>query len=385
MKKVLLIITVVSIFTACSNNGNQVDGDLALLMAERDAAKAKKDSISEVIVGLETKIAALDTTQKLSLVTLAEFQPKKFEHFVKVHGVVKTDDMAMINAESQGKIESISINEGQKVTKGQVLATVNGDVIRRSIAELENRLELAQTIFERQEKLWKQNIGSEIQYLQAKNERDALQKSLQTTQEQLSMTVIKAPFTGVIDEIFPKEGEYTSPGAPFFRLINLDNVYIKADVSETYISSIGVGDSVDVIMPNSEVAVIRTSISRVGNFINPDNRTFKIRLDVPNKNYLLKPNMLAEINIRDYNNDSTLVIPENLILQGAQSKLYVFTAEMQGDGIARVTKKVLKTGLTYNNEVEILSGLAPGAKIVDKGARGIQEGELVEVISNNQL
>ena len=160
MKKVLLIITVVSIFTACSNNGNQVDGDLALLMAERDAAKAKKDSISEVIVGLETKIAALDTTQKLSLVTLAEFQPKKFEHFVKVHGVVKTDDMAMINAESQGKIESISINEGQKVTKGQVLATVNGDVIRRSIAELENRLELAQTIFERQEKLWKQNIGA---------------------------------------------------------------------------------------------------------------------------------------------------------------------------------------------------------------------------------
>jgi membrane fusion protein (multidrug efflux system) len=291
----------------------------------------------------------------------------------------------MINAESQGKIESISINEGQKVNKGQVLATINGDVIRRSIAELENRLELAQTIFERQEKLWKQNIGSEIQYLQAKNERDALQKSLQTAQEQLSMTVIKAPFSGVIDEVFPKEGEYTAPGAPFFRLINLDNVYIKADVSESYISSIGVGDSVDVIMPNSEVAVIRTSISRVGDFINPDNRTFKIRLDVPNKNYLLKPNMLAEINIRDYNNDSTLVIPENLILQGAQSKLYVFAAEMQNNGTAIVSKKVLKVGLTYNNEVEITSGLAPGTKIVDKGARSIQDGELVEVISNNQL
>ena len=138
-------------------------------------------------------------------------------------------------------------------------------------------------------------------------------------------------------------------------------------------------------MPNSEVAVIRTSISRVGDFINPDNRTFKIRLDVPNKNYLLKPNMLAEINIRDYNNDSTLVLPENLILQGAQSKLYVFAAEMQNNGTAIVSKKVLKVGLTYNNEVEITSGLAPGTKIVDKGARSIQDGELVEVISNNQL
>ena len=169
MKKVLLIITVVSIFTACSTSDNNTNGDLAKLMAERDAAKAKKDSISQVISNLETQIASLDTTQKLSLVTLAEFQPKKFEHFVTVHGVVKTDNMAMINAESQGKIESISINEGQKVNKGQVLATINGDVIRRSIAELENRLELAQTIFERQEKLWKQNIGSEIQYLQAKN------------------------------------------------------------------------------------------------------------------------------------------------------------------------------------------------------------------------
>jgi len=385
MKKVLFIISIVTLLTACSNNGTENTGDLGKLIAERDAAKSKKDSISAAIAILENQITALDTTKKLSLVSLVEFQPKKFEHFVKVYGVVKTDNMAMLNAESQGKIESIKINEGDKVKKGQTLAIINGDMIRRSIAELENRLELAQTVFERQEKLWKQNIGSEIQFLQAKNDRDAMQKSLQTTQEQLSKTIIKAPFSGVIDEVFPKEGEYTAPGAPFLRLINLEQVYIKAEVSESYISSIGFGDSVDVILPNTDKAVIRTSITRVGDFINPDNRTFKIRLDIPNKDGMLKPNMLAEINIRDYNNDSTLVLPENLILQGAGNKFYVFEAEIQSNGIAKVSKRELSAGLTYNNQVEIISGLKPGAKIVEKGARSIQEGELVEVISNKQL
>ncbi len=384
MKNLIKILFAGAVLISCNNQSNPTT-DLGKLMAERDQLKASKDSIGLLLAELETQISALDTTKKLSLVTLKESEQKRFEHFFKVYGTVQTDNMAMINAETQGKIESIWIEEGTKVSKGQKLAQINADVIRRSIAELENRLELAQTVFERQERLWNQNIGSEIQYLQAKNDRDAIKKSLQTAQEQLAITTITAPFNGVIDEVFPKEGEYTAPGAPFFRLVNLEKVYIKADISENYLGKIKEGDSVIVEVPNVKDATFQTSISRIGDFINPDNRTFKIKLELKNTSNILKPNMLAEISIRDYQNDSAVVIPENLILQGAQNEYFVYTLNTTSENTGVAQKAQLEIGKSYNNEVEILKGLPANTMVIDKGARSIQNGEVVEITTTQEL
>lgn len=384
MKNLIKILFAGAVLVSCNNQSNPTT-DLGKLIAERDQLKASKDSIGLLLAELETQISALDTTKKLSLVTLKESEQKRFEHFFKVYGTVQTDNMAMINAETQGKIESIWIEEGTKVSKGQKLAQINADVIRRSIAELENRLELAQTVFERQERLWNQNIGSEIQYLQAKNDRDAIKKSLQTAQEQLAITTITAPFNGVIDEVFPKEGEYTAPGAPFFRLVNLEKVYIKADISENYLGKIKEGDSVIVEVPNVKDATFQTSISRIGDFINPDNRTFKIKLELKNTSNILKPNMLAEISIRDYQNDSAVVIPENLILQGAQNEYFVYTLNTTSENTGVAQKAQLEIGKSYNNEVEILKGLPANTMVIDKGARSIQNGEVVEITTTQEL
>lgn len=326
-----------------------------------------------------------DSTENLALVETQKFHLQNFKHYITVHGVVQTENMAMVNAEAQGKIDQILISEGQEVAKGQTLAIINGDIIKKNIAELENRLNLAQTVFERQERLWNQNIGSEIQYLQAKTERDALQKSLQTAQEQLSKTLIKAPFSGTIDEVFPKQGEYTAPGSPFFRLINLNDVYIKADVSENYLNNIAEGDSVWVTIPNLNNTEFKSVISRIGDFINPANRTFKIRLNIKNSNQVLKPNMLAELKINDYTNDSVMVLPDNIIMRGAQNKVYVFEANQQSDNLALVEKLNLEIGRSYNNQVEILSGVKPGAQLIVKGARSVQEGEKVNTQSNNAI
>lgn len=385
MKKLVYLSLFITLLAACSQQSVKVEGELGTLIQKRDSIKAMKDSISTVLAAYEAKIAALDTNKKLQLVTLQETKTQTFEHYFTVYGEVNTDRMAMVNTETQGKLESIKVQEGDRVSKGQVLAVQNADVIRKNIAELENRLELAQTVFERQERLWKKNIGSEIEYLRAKNDRDALKKSLQTAQEQLSMAVVKAPFSGVVDEVFPKEGELAAPGSPLLRLINLDDVYIKADVSENYIGKVKEGDTVEVKIPNADNEIIRTTVARIGDFINPANRTFKIRLNIPNKKGDLKPNMLAEIHIRDYVNDSTVVIPENLILLGAQDKRYVFVATLGEDDLAEVKKQPVQVGLMYKNNVEILKGLSGGEFIVDKGARSIQAGEFVQVTKYEEL
>ncbi len=233
---------------------------------------------------------------------------------------------------------------------------------------------------ERQEKLWKQKVGSEMQFLQAKNNRDALKNSMQTLQEQIEMANIIAPFAGIVDEVFAKEGELPNPGIGIIRLINLDKMYIEADVSEKMLSKINVGDKVNVRFPSIDYYV-ESTIKRMGNFINPNNRTFKMVVDVTNNNGNLKPNLLAEIDVIDFTADSAVVVPSNLLLQGSGGKNYVFVAT-NNNGVVEAVKKAVEIKMSFKQESLIASGIKANDNIISKGARSIKDGETVE-ISNN--
>jgi membrane fusion protein (multidrug efflux system) len=375
MRFILPISIVAMILASCG--APAPSGDLAKLQSTRDSLKALKGSVTEQLAAVEAQINALDTNamSRVTNVTVLALAPKKFEHFFTVQGTVETDQNAQIFPEAAGKITSIWVKEGTKVTKGQTLLSIDNSIVVRQMEELKARLTLAETVFKKQEQLWNQKIGSEIQYLEAKNNFEALQQNLKTLAAQNDLYTITAPFNGIVDEINLKEGEMAAPQMPAFRLINTDNMYIKADVTERYLSSLQKGDSVEVLFP-SLGASASTTISRLGDYINPNNRTFKMRLELPSEKIDLKPNLLGELKVRDYFKDSAIVIPSSLVQMTPSGDEFVYLLE--GDHAKKV---MIKTGLGYSDIVEVAEGLSANDQLIVKGARAIKDGEQVSVLN----
>jgi len=374
--KAILVLSATAITLGACQSGNE-GGEFNTLVQERDSLKAARKEISAQIQTLEERIQTIDTNRVIRVinVTTMEAKPESFEHYFTVQGIVETDQNAQLFPEAAGRVTSIWVKEGTKVVKGQKLITLDNSIVVKQIQELKSRLSLAENVYKKQEKLWDQKVGSEIQYLEAKNNYESLKQNMETLMAQNDLYVINAPFGGVIDEINIKEGEMAGPQMPVIRLINTDDMYIKSDVTERYLDKIKAGDSVRVFFPgiNDEQ---HTTIARIGEFINPNNRTFKIRLSLKNDKDLLKPNLLGELNIRDYVNDSTVVIPSSMVQMTPSGDEFVFLLE------DNKTKKVaIETGMTYNDRVEILSGLSGGEVLIDKGARSIKDGDTVNVLS----
>ncbi len=378
MKNLFLILLVIGV-ASCSTEVVNTDR-LSQLSSEKDSLINSKNDITARLAEIELELSGLDTNKKFTLVRTEKPEVKRFDHYFTVHGIAQTDQNITINAQAQGQVDVIKVKEGDKVSKGQTIAVQNTDILKKNLNELETKLNLAQTVFERQEKLWKQKVGSEMQFLQAKNNRDALKNSMQTLQEQIEMANIIAPFAGIVDEVFAKEGELPNPGIGIIRLINLDKMYIEADVSEKMLSKINVGDKVNVRFPSIDYYV-ESTIKRTGNFINPNNRTFKIVVEVTNNNGNLKPNLLAEIDVIDFTADSVVVVPSNLLLQGSGGKNYVFVAT-NNNGVVEAVKKAVEIKMSFKQESLIASGIEANDNIISKGARSIKDGEIVE-ISNN--
>ena len=378
MKNLFLILLVIGV-ASCSTEVVNTDR-LSQLSSEKDSLINSKNDITARLAEIELELSGLDTNKKFTLVRTEKPEVKRFDHYFTVHGIAQTDQNITINAQAQGQVDVIKVKEGDKVSKGQTIAVQNTDILKKNLNELETKLSLAQTVFERQEKLWKQKVGSEMQFLQAKNNRDSLKYSMQTLQEQIEMANIIAPFAGIVDEVFAKEGELPNPGIGIIRLINLDKMYIEADVSEKMLSKINVGDKVNVRFPSIDYYV-ESTIKRTGNFINPNNRTFKIVVEVTNNNGNLKPNLLAEIDVIDFTADSVVVVPSNLLLQGSGGKNYVFVAT-NNNGVVEAVKKAVEIKMSFKQESLIASGIEANDNIISKGARSIKDGEIVE-ISNN--
>ncbi|MGB0933213.1 MAG: efflux RND transporter periplasmic adaptor subunit [Lishizhenia sp.] len=344
-----------------------------------DGLKEKKAKLKLEIAEIDDKIKALDTTTVtvFPLVELAAVQLKDFQHKITAQGAIETDKDALINAEMGGTIERIHVKEGDKVRQGQVLVTIDSDILASNIQEIKTQLEFAEYMLEKQEELKTRGVGSEFDYKQAKSQVDALNSKLKTLGTQKGKSVVRAPFSGVIDQIFPKAGEMAGAQAPLLRLVNNDKVTISADISERHYASIKEGTPIAVYVPTIKDTFMM-HVTNVGNYINPTNRTFRIQTKLE-KNTRLLPNMLAELNITDLNLSEVITVPSKSVLKSQQNEDYLFVASKSGDQY-KVEKVIVEVLTKYNGEtvVQALSGtLNKGDLVVTAGARGITEQDLV--------
>jgi membrane fusion protein (multidrug efflux system) len=348
--------------------------------AGNDDDKSKQEQLADYkqqVHDLELKIAELEkeldanSNVEYKQVILANIEPKKFEHFIEVTGRVEADQELNVSPEGAGQIIEIKVKEGQYVSKGTVLGLLNSDPIDKTIDQLKINLQLAKTTFERQENLWKQNIGSEMQFLQAKSNKEALEMQLENLKAQKDMSVITAPVDGTIDEIYQKEGQIASPQVPFARLVNIQKIKVYADVAETYLTKIKKGNIASVEFPAIDKN-LTTKIEMIGNYINPDNRTFRIRLNFQNMDNLIKPNMDAVVKLRDYMAEDAVVIPSILIKEDFKGK-YTFIAAKKGNELT-AQKVYVKTGVTDNNMTEVTEGLTEGMKVISEGFGQVVDG-----------
>ena len=374
MKNNYLIIALTVLAVAC---GAPSDDNQNLEAKKKDLEAARKEfaSLKEKIEKLEKEISEEDSTfqqtENAILVSTFIAEKKPFEHKVEVRGAVESRKNVLISAQTIGEVERVHVREGQQVTKGQVLVSQNADVTRNSIAELKTSLELASSVYEKQSKLWEQKIGTEIQYLQAKNNKESLDRKLATAYAQLDMAIVKAPFSGTIDELPAREGEVASPGIPLVRIVSQQDMYIKADVSERFIGKFKAGDPVEIYFPTLDKKVA-SKVASVGQVINPENRTFVVEVALPRIDFNVKPNQVTVLELRDYVSEATLAVPTRII-QRDEDGQFIFVVDDRGE--RKLARKVhVVTGISYNSQTEILEGLEGSELIVDQGYRDLTEG-----------
>lgn len=359
-----------------------IEAEMAFLQARKTAVKEIYTRTSELLAGLDAKLIEIDTTRRTPIVTPAVVTERIFKDYFRIQGNLEAAQNAMVFPELNGLIKSISVKEGQRVSKGQTLMTLDTELVRKQIAEVETSLTLAQDLHTRQKALWDQNIGSEVQYLEAKNRKESLENTLSTLKQQQSMGTVTAPFAGTVDEILPKVGEMASPGFPVARVVNLGELYVEADVSEKHFGKIDIGREVLVNVQGIEGAQeIAAKVSRVGSYIKPDNRTFRIRVDFDQKRTDLIPNLVTELMINDFSSaDSVAVLPTEMVLENALGEPYVWILEdAQRPDRMKVVRRILVTGPTYHGHTMIAEGLKAGDQIVDRGVRKVKHGDLVIV------
>ncbi|NNC50140.1 MAG: efflux RND transporter periplasmic adaptor subunit [Flaviramulus sp.] len=376
MKNIITILAISIIITSCGK-APKVSQDLQNLINEKAIIKQQIDSLSSKLQIIETAISDLDTLKRLVVVTT--FQPKQevFKHFIEVQGTVKADKSVELHPEMGGNVTRIFVKEGQRVSKGQTLAQLDASVLNNNIAQMQTQLSLAKTTFERQERLWKQNIGSEIQYLQAKANKEGLENNLNSLYSQANKMKIKAPFSGTIDQVFAKVGELANPQMPFLRVINLSNVYIESDITESYLASIKKGTEVEVSFPSLNKNM-NSKITQVGNFINPNNRSFKARIDITNQEGDIKANLLADIRINDFSANG-IVIPSNTIQEDSEGNNFVYTVNKEKNK-SKVVKSFVNVVKEYKNQSYISEGLKASDIIIDKGSKLVKSGDEVSIV-----
>lgn len=376
MNKIFAVTAILALMISCASEEKE---GVDKLVEERDQLQTQYDEIGAKLAALNAQIEKLDTTKRFMLITTLPVKVGDFQHFFEVQGNIEANKNVLLYPETGGVIRSILVEEGQKVKKGQVLVDLDTELIELQIKEVETSLDLATTTYERQKRLWDQNIGSEMQYLQAKNQKETLETNLASLKAQLRKNRIEAPFDGVIDEIFPKVGELTSPQTRVVRLVNLDKVYVKADVSEAYLGKVTKGTEVDVYFPAFGKS-LKAEVDMTGNYINPNNRTFKINVNIDNKDNQVKPNLMAYVRIKDFEQKDGLIVPERLIQEMPDGGKFVYIAK-SAKGVTTVHKTDIKTGLSYENETLVLSGITANDIIVDKGARSIKDSQKVQVLN----
>jgi len=375
MRKIIgfVIITISILSFSCGKVDPQTELDN--LKTQRDKLTTQIRQIEESMNGNGIK----STSGKIVYVSVKKLVPETFRHIIKVQGTVASDNNIFIPAQSAGIVTKIHVRKGDHVTKGQLLAELDGSILEQNIAELENSLDLASTLYERQARLWEKKIGSEVDYLQSKNNKESLATSLEALKEQYRLTKIISPINGSVDEITIKEGEAAAMGFGAIRIVQLSDLKIEAALSEWHIQGIKKNDPVDVEIPvlDKRFTVKVSAVSRV---IDPDSRTFGIEINVPANQNGLMPNMLTVLTVNDYTNKKAMIVPRKIIhKQGEKEYLYV-THSRDGELVAE--KRFVKTGKTNNGQIEVVEGLETNDTVVIFGYENLSNGQRVEIAEN---
>lgn len=374
MKKIILIATISAVLFSCGKKEENATIDSLIASKNLVSIKAKRAELQTQIIQLDDAIATLDIKKtEEALVTVETVKDTVFSHYLEVQGNVNTKENLIIYPQYAGILNTVNVIAGQKVTKGQVLGTIDDGGLGQQLAQLENQLALAKTTFERQKRLWDQKIGSEIQYLQAQTNMVSQQKAVSQMKAQMAKTRIIAPFNGVIDELIAERGQVVGPGQGLMRIVNLNNMFVSTTVPESYIGKLKVGTEVSVYLA-SLGKTFNGKIRQVGNNINPNNRSFGIEVSVPNTDNLLRPNQVAKLKITDYTSAKAVVVPSNVIQDDADGNQFVFEVTSVKDKTGIAKKTMVKVGKTSNNFTEIVSGLEPKMLVVGDGVKTVSEG-----------
>lgn len=386
--KYISYLSILALFMLISCDEKEKSVEDIIENGSKSELKQKRESLNKEMRDLKTKITKLDEkladfeeTSEYALVEAMELTPKNFRHYVKVQGDVTTDQNIMIYPEFSGVLETIFIKEGDEVKKGQKLAKIDEGGLSSQLAEMQARLDLAKTRFERQKRLWDENIGSEIQYLEAKTTYEQLENSVEQMKSQLNKSVIYAPFDGKVDEIITDQGQVVSPGqTPIFRVLNLNQMYVSANVPETYVGSINEGSEAIVTLQALGKS-FTGKVTQVSSNITESNRNFRVRVSIPDSIDFVKPNLIATLRLNDYSAMDAIVIPENILQENASGDSFTYVLEMDNDSIGKASFRNLKLGKNYRGEIEILEGLKAQDIVVTEGARTIKRDDKVRVLN----
>ena len=389
MKNIYLILLTVLILTSCEGKkatsvaGILATNDVAQIKSKKAALDAKQQELSVELKQLNDRLDALNEDKNIPLITTFTAKETVFTHFIELQGNVQTKQNVLIYPEMPGILKSVFVKEGQNVVKGEILARIDDGGMSEQLAQLTANAQLAKTTYERQKRLWAQKIGSEIQFLQTKTSFEAQSSAVNQLKSQLEKAVIRAPFAGIIDNIFKERGIVVAPGmgSEIFRIINLSNMYIETEVPETYIGSITKDKLVTVNFPVLGETVT-SKVRQVGNFINPSNRSFKIEIGVANFNGNIKPNLTAKLKLNDYTNENAVLIPQSIISENAKGAQFIYVVKnKKEDNEAIAERLIIETGKTQGDFIEVTKNLAAGAEIVMEGARSVNNGQVVKVIN----
>ena len=371
--------------TGCNNPNASIEqvlktNDLDLIAQKRKEIIKSQQEIYIKLNLIDNKLEELNANSKFPIVETAILKSNTFQHFVELQGNVKSDQLIIIYPEFSGVLNKIYVKSGEEVVKGQTLAIIDDGGLKQQLSQLEISFNLTKTTYERQERLWAQNIGSEMQFLETKSMFEAQKEAIKQLKKQLEKTVIKASFNGTIDNIIAKEGEVVYPGrSNLMLLLNMERMYVESNVPERYINTISTGKKAKVAFPLID-EFLETSIRQAGNFIDPIKRTYKIELDLPKNDLNIKPNLNAKVSVNDYTNDNAILIKEGFISIDSNNEKYVYKIYRK-EKKNYVSKTIIKTGKNNGNYIEVLSGLSVDDEIVIEGMRKIVDNTRVKIIN----
>ena len=384
MKKIFIIVS--SLIFSCESENKSVSeviasNNIELIKLKREEINNKQQEIYKKLNLIDLKLNELENNSKNPIVSTSRIIKQDFNHYVELQGDVKSEKIISIYPEFSGIINEIFVKSGESVDKGQILATIDDGGLKQQLSQLQITYNLAKTTYERQERLWGQKIGSEIQYLESKSMFEAQSKAIEQLTKQLNKTIIKAPFSGIIDNVIVKKGEVVYPGrSNLMLLINMQEMYVESKVPENYINSITKGKDVVIEAPMLNIA-LKSKIRLVANYINPLNRTYRIEAEIAKNNYKIKPNLNVKLMVNDYTSKDAILIMLNHINIDSNNDEYVYKI-INKDGKNYALKTIIETGKNNGNFIEVLKGLTENDEIVSEGARKITNNSEVKIINN---